>query len=97
MRIAAKVFEPDILDTVLQLRTLIEERAATKAERNFLLLAWLAILQDVGSYFKEGNGIKYRNRQRRTGGYVARPEGRWQLDGSAPTRAPSSGRCSGPS
>ena len=34
----------------------------------------------VGSYFKEGNGIKYRNRQRRAGGYVARPDGRWQLE-----------------
>lgn len=80
LRISAKVFEPDILATVLRLRTLIEERAATKAERSFLLLAWLAILQDVGSYFKEGNGIKYRNRQRRPGGYVARPDGRWQLE-----------------
>ena len=52
----------------------------TKAQRRFLLLAWLSILQTVGSYFKEGNGIKYRNRQRRRGGYVARPEGRWQLE-----------------
>lgn len=80
LRIAEKVFEPDILDAVLRLRTLIEERATAKAQRRFLLLAWLSILQAVGSYFKEGNGIKYRNRQRRTGGYVARPDGRWQLE-----------------
>lgn len=80
VRIAAKVFEPDILAAVLRLRALIEERAATKAQRRFLLLAWLSILQDVGSYFKEGNGIKYRNRRRQRGGYVARPEGRWQLE-----------------
>jgi SAM-dependent methyltransferase len=78
VRIAAKVFEPDVLTAVLRLRALIEERAATKAQRRFLLLAWLSILEDVGSYFKEGNGIKYRNRRRRPGGYVARPEGQWQ-------------------
>ncbi|HTC82294.1 MAG TPA: hypothetical protein VK848_12240 [Acidimicrobiia bacterium] len=80
LRIAAKVFEPRILDAVLRLRALIEQRAATPELRNFLLLAWLSVLQPVGSYFKEGNGIKYRNRQRRKGGYVPRPDGRWQLD-----------------
>jgi site-specific DNA-methyltransferase (adenine-specific) len=79
LRIAAKVFEPRILDAVLRLRTLIEQRAATAPQRNFLLLAWLATLQPVGSYFKEGNGIKYRSRQRRPGRYVARPDGQWQL------------------
>ena len=78
LRIAGKVFEPAILAAVLRLRAAIEERAATKRQRDFLLLAWLSILQEVGSYFKEGNGIKYRNRQRRTGGYVARPDGAWQ-------------------
>jgi site-specific DNA-methyltransferase (adenine-specific) len=84
LKIAGKVFEPDVLDELLRLRTVIEERAATKEQRHFLLLAWLAILQDVGSYFKEGNGIKYRNRQRRPGGYVARPDGRWQLERFGP-------------
>src|SRR5581483_9928646 len=77
LRIASKVFEPRILDAVLRLRTLIEERAVTPPRRNFLLLAWLATLQPVGSYFKEGNGIKYRSRQRRPGRYVARPDGQW--------------------
>jgi len=72
------VFEPEILAALLRLRAAIEERAATKRQRNFLLLAWLSILEEVGSYFKEGNGIKYRNRQRRPGGYVARPDGHWQ-------------------
>ena len=78
LRIAAKVFEPAILAALLRLRGAIEERATTKQQRNFLLLAWLSILEEVGSYFKEGNGIKYRNRQRRAGGYVARPDGQWQ-------------------
>ena len=80
LRIAAKVFEPCILDAVLRLRTLIEGWAANVAQRDFLLLAWLSILQDVGSYFKEGNGIKYRNRKRNRDGYVARPDGLWQLE-----------------
>jgi site-specific DNA-methyltransferase (adenine-specific) len=78
LRISGKVFEPDILGTLLRLRTVIEERAVGKEQRNFLLLAWLSILQGVGSYFKEGNGIKYRNRRRQAGGYVARPDGQWQ-------------------
>lgn len=78
LRISDKVFEPDVLDTVLRIRTLLEEHDGRL--RNFLFLAWLAILQDVGSYFKEGNGIKYRNRKRLKTGYVSRPEGQWQLE-----------------
>jgi len=78
LRIAGKVFEPEILGALLRLRAAIEERAATKQQRNFTLLAWLSILEATGSYFKEGNGIKYRNRKRRPGGYVARPDGEWQ-------------------
>src|SRR5688500_13352307 len=80
LRIASKVFEPRILEAVLRLRALIEQRATSAAQRDFLLLAWLSILQEVGSYFKEGNGIKYRNRKRRKDGYVSRPEGQWQLE-----------------
>ena len=87
LRIAGKVFEPAILDTLLRLRALIEERATHRAQRDFLLLAWLAILQDVGSYFKEGNGIKYRNRKRRRDGYVLRPDGQWQLARFGPDQA----------
>ncbi len=87
LRIAQKVFEPPILDSILRLRTLIEDRATSPAQRDFLLLAWLSILQDVGSYFKEGNGIKYRNRQRRRGGYVPRLDGQWQLARFGPDQA----------
>jgi site-specific DNA-methyltransferase (adenine-specific) len=80
LRITTKVFDPRILDAVLRLRTLIEERSANGAQHDFLLLAWLSILQDVGSYFKEGNGIKYRNRKRHKDGYALRPDGQWQLE-----------------
>ena len=84
LRIAAKVFEPRILDAVLRLRSLIEQRAVSAPQHDFLLLAWLSILQEVGSYFKEGNGIKYRNRKRRKDGYVLRPDGQWQLERFGP-------------
>ena len=80
LRIAGKVFEPRILDAVQRLRALIEGRATSAEQRGFLLLAWLSILQDVGNYFKEGNGIKYRNRKRRRGGYILRPDGQWQRE-----------------
>jgi site-specific DNA-methyltransferase (adenine-specific) len=79
LSIAAKVFEPDVLDTLLRIRRLVETGfAADPAVRDFLHLAWVAVLERVGSYFKEGNGIKYRNRKRRPTGYVRRPEGEWQ-------------------
>lgn len=84
LRIAEKVFEPEVLATLLQLRGLIEDRADRRSLRDFLLLTWLSILQDVGSFFKEGNGIKYRNRLRVKMGYVARTEGQWQLERFGP-------------
>lgn len=81
LRIARKVFEPAILDALLRLRAAVESAAdADSRVRDFLLLAWLAILEEVGSYFKEGNGIKYRNRKRLKTGYVLRPEGVWQRE-----------------
>ena len=84
LRIAEKVFEPEILDTILRLKGLIDLQAQDGAVGDFLLLAWLSILENVGSYFKEGNGIKYRNRKRVRTGYVVRPEGEWQLERFGP-------------
>jgi site-specific DNA-methyltransferase (adenine-specific) len=85
LSIAGKVFEPVILDTLLRVRGMVESGfAADKVTRNFLHLAWVAILERVGSYFKEGNGIKYRNRKRLKTGYVRRPEGRWQEERFGP-------------
>ncbi len=79
LSIVGKVFEPVILDTLLRIRGLIESAfGSEKPVRDFLHLAWVAILERVGSYFKEGNGIKYRNRKRLKTGYMRRPEGQWQ-------------------
>jgi site-specific DNA-methyltransferase (adenine-specific) len=86
--IAAKVFEPDILDMLLRIRATIETGfAGEQAIRDFLHLAWVAVLERVGSYFKEGNGIKYRNRQRLRTGYVRRPDGQWQRERFGPDQA----------
>jgi hypothetical protein len=79
LSIASKVFEPEILETLLRIRALIEsDFSDDKSARDFLHLAWVAILEAVGSYFKEGNGIKYRNKKRLKTGYVRRLEGEWQ-------------------
>jgi hypothetical protein len=81
LSIAGKVFEPVITATLLKIRRLIESEFETDSEsRNFLMLAWIAILESVGSYFKEGNGIKYRNKKRLKTGYVKRLEGAWQTE-----------------
>jgi hypothetical protein len=81
LSIASKVFEPEILDTLLRIRSMTESEFSTNsASRDFLHLAWVSILETVGSYFKEGNGIKYRNKKRLKTGYVRRLEGEWQYE-----------------
>lgn len=81
LSISKKVFEPQMLDAVLRARTAIEISFKTDPlARNFVFLAWLAILEGVGSYFKEGNGIKYRNKKRQKGKYENRADGEWQLE-----------------
>ncbi len=80
LSISEKVFEPAILDALMKIRSALEHEFATDPDaRNFALLAWVAILEGVGSYFKEGNGIKYRNKRRQQGKYTNRPDGEWQL------------------
>ena len=79
LRISHKVFEPDISEAMRSIRSALEEVGQKNEKaRDFLFLAWLAIFEEVGSYFKEGNGIKYRNKKRTKSGYVRRPEGVWQ-------------------
>jgi DNA modification methylase len=84
LKIVGKVFEPRILDTVLRIRALVDRDSNSSRTRDFLMLAWLSILEGVGSYFKEGNGIKYRNKKRMKIGYENRLEGVWQLDRFGP-------------
>ena len=87
LSIAPKVFEPEILDSVLRARTALErEFVDDKRARDFVFLAWLSVLETVGSYFKEGNGIKYRNKKRSVGRYESRPDGVWQLQRFGPNQ-----------
>lgn len=80
LSISEKVFEPEILDAVLRTRSAIERVFANTSDaRDFAFLAWLAVLESVGSYFKEGNGIKYRSKKRQKGKYEDRPDGAWQF------------------
>lgn len=85
LSIADKVFEPEICDELLRTRALIECLSDGDSQlRDFMLLGWISIFERVGSYFKEGNGLKYRNRRRTATGYVERVDGEWQKDRFGP-------------
>lgn len=72
LSILDKVFRPDVLDALLASRYVIDQLPGGRA-RDFLMTGWLAILEGVSNTFKEGNGIKYRNRRRTPTGYVLIP------------------------
>lgn len=76
--VAHKMFEPIILHTLLRIRSAVAICDMSERARDFLHLCWIAILEEVGNYYKEGNGIKYRNVQRQPGKYVPREDGVWQ-------------------
>jgi len=67
-----KVFKPDILEALLTARHIIDEEPDPWVH-DFLLVGWLSILERVSNVFKEGNGIKYRNRKRTASGYITIP------------------------
>lgn len=69
LKIIDKVFEARVLQALLIFRRQI--KAVTNPRiRDFLFVAWLSIVEGVSNVFKEGNGIKYRNRKRTDGGYI---------------------------
>nr|WP_181716154.1 SAM-dependent methyltransferase [Cryobacterium sp.] len=78
LTIASNMFEPDIMKVMLQLREQIATFDDDSNLHNFLLLAWIAVLETVGSYFKEGNGIKYRKKKRARDSYENHVDGEWQ-------------------
>lgn len=67
--LANKVFNQNILQTLLQLRNHIKNIANLKAQ-NLFFVAWLSIIEEVSNIKKEGNGIKYKNRKRTKQGYI---------------------------
>ncbi len=71
-----KLFLPESLETLLRLKTYITQIQSTKV-RNLLKLAWLSIIEKSSNAFKEGNGLKYRNKRRKPGKYETIPDAEW--------------------
>ena len=76
LSIIDKVFLPDVLDALLVTKHFINH-SLTREARDFVFLAWLSILEEVSNVYKEGNGIKYRNRKRTRSGYQEIPIEVW--------------------
>lgn len=76
MPLLPKLFQPEALDELLKLRAGLEACENQKV-RNLLLLCWLNILEKCSNVFKEGNGIKYRNKKRQPGTYITVPDEIW--------------------
>jgi hypothetical protein len=76
LRIIEKIFHPEILDSLLCFQNKILSIDEDKV-RDFLLLGWIAILENVSNVFREGNGIKYRNRIRNGNTYTVSPYEQW--------------------
>ncbi len=50
------------------------------------MLAWLATLEGMSNVYREGNGVKYRNRLRRGNLYTVRPYDQWQAEHFPPDK-----------
>lgn len=75
--LADKVFNSEILQTLLQIKVNIKEITNEKI-RNLFFVAWLSILEQVSNIKKEGNGIKYKNRKRTPRGYINIDKNIWE-------------------
>lgn len=72
----SKLFLQESLNTLLSLKSYIVSIDQTKI-KNLLLLVWLSILEESSNVFKEGNGLKYRNKRRKPGKYITVPDNEW--------------------
>lgn len=71
-----KLFLNESIDALLRFRTFIDNLPPGKVH-NLLFLAWLSILEESSNTFKEGNGLKYRNKKRRPDRYETVPDRIW--------------------
>lgn len=71
-----KLFLPETLDVLLRMQKLVFA-VPPGSLRDLLFLAWLSILEDSSNVFKEGNGLKYRNKRRRPREYETLPDEIW--------------------
>lgn len=75
--LADKIFNVEILQTLLQLKFHIKRIKNEKTQKAFFV-AWLAIIESVSNIKKEGNGIKYKNRKRTSKGYINIDKDVWE-------------------
>lgn len=75
--LADKVFNSEILQSLLHLKFYIKKIENNKTQ-NLFFVAWLSIIEDVSNIKKEGNGIKYKNRKRTPNGYVNIDKDVWE-------------------
>ncbi len=76
LRILPKLFHPEILSALNAFKASIASFPHKRA-RELAELCWLGILEDVSNVFREGNGVKYRNRIRRGNTYTQIPYADW--------------------
>jgi len=67
--LAEKIFNKDILHSLLQFKQYIKTIENEKL-RYLFLVAWLSVIDSVSNIKKEGNGLKYKNRKRTPTGYI---------------------------
>jgi hypothetical protein len=65
-----------VLQALLVTRRAINDIANPRV-RDFVFVAWLSILEGVSNVYKEGNGIKYKNRKRTDEGYITVDLAEW--------------------
>ncbi len=75
--LAIKVFNTEILQALLQLKSHIRKIKNEKIQ-NLVFVAWLSIIEEVSNIKKEGNGIKYKNRKRSLNGYKTIEKEIWE-------------------
>jgi|WetSurMetagenome_2_1015567.scaffolds.fasta_scaffold24557_2 hypothetical protein len=66
--LSQKLFLSENLELLLRLKSFVLTCKPEKVQK-LLLLAWLSILEDCSNAFKEGNGLKYKNKKRKPGKY----------------------------
>jgi len=76
MHLLPKLFQPEALTELLRLRAGLENCDDSRV-RDLLRLCWLNILERCSNVFKEGNGLKYRNKKRQPGRYATVPDRIW--------------------
>lgn len=71
-----KIFQPESIRVLLKLKTFIDA-VPSEEVYGLLFIAWLSILERSSNVFKEGNGLKYRNKRRKPGKYITLSDEEW--------------------